>query len=1556
MALLVPFLLFVLLAVLLYLPPVQSWAVQKAASYASDKTGMDISIDRIALGFPLDLNLQGFKALQPSSSLKQARDTVADVSSLVVEVKLWPLLSKKVVIDNLDLRDTKFNTAGFVASACVKGQLKRLYLSAKDIDLDKETVDISNVLLSDAQVNVALCDTVPPDTSTEKSRWKIAVARVEVRNTAVSVNLPCDTLGINAYMGRLTMTGTQADLAEETYRVAAVEWRNGRLAYDNRFEPHQKGLDYNHISLTGISLTLDTLLYKAPLTKLNLRHCAFREQSGLTISDLMTSLRLDSTSVNLPSLTLRTPNSDIEASVSTALNLTDSSTPGTLRLRLKAALGKQDIMLFAGNLPQKFVQSYPNRPLSVTCSMNGNLKRMEITGFDAALPTAFSLSADGWAENVTDTKRLNADMSFSGSTGNLAFVTSMLPQSVARSLRIPQGMGIKGNAQACGSRYSADITVREGNGTVHAVGSIDTRQMDYKAKLDIRELQVRHFMPRDSIGKVSGSVSAEGCGFDLTDRNSRTDLVLSLATVEYGSWKADRLTAKAVLKDGVAHAEIDSHNGLLDGVVAFDALISGKTVQATLNSDIRNIDLHAMHLAAAPITIGLSSHLYMTTDLQEEHKLQGAVNNLTVTAQGKTFRPKDLLMDISTNRDTTWARVSSGSLSLDMEAHGGYAHLMRQGQRLMRELESHYRNKIIDQTKLKALLPTTSVNFKCGSDNPLANFLRMKGIVFDNMNMNLSTSPTDGLNGKGHVYSLKTNKIRIDTVAFSMVQDSASLHFNGKVQNNKHNPQFVFTALFDGEIMNNGAGLSLRYLDADDQLGVSLGAKAEMVDSGINIHLSPYRPILGYTAFNLNQDNYIFFGRDRKIQAKIDLVSDEGTGVKVSSEDHDADLLQDITVSLYKFDLAKITSVIPYAPRITGLLNGDFRLLQAKKGRISVLSDLQVGNMTYETCPIGDLGCELVYLQKDSISHTVEARMSQNDNDVGVVKGTYYGNNGGTIDATAELTRMPLSIINGFIPDQLFGLSGFTDGNLAVKGAVSAPKINGELYLDSAFLTSVPYGLRMRIDNDPVRIVGNNLLLENFTMYAHNDNPLNMYGKIDFTDLSDMKMSLRMRARDYLLIDAKKSPKSVAYGKAYVNFLGNISGAVNNLQMRGRLDVLGSTSLTYILKDSPLNTDDQLKGLVTFTDFRDSTLQAETARPALGGLDMQLMVNIESGARINCALNSNESNYVNVEGGGELRMNYSDMDGLQLYGRYTINEGQMKYALPVIPLKTFSIGQGSYVEFNGDMTNPTLNIIASEQVKSLVSRDGGASRSVKFDCGVKVTKTLQDMGLEFTLDAPEDLSMKNELAAMSVEQRGKLAVSMLTTGMYLSEGNTGGVSMNNALNSFLQSEINNIANSAMQTIDLSVGLDKNSDGTGNSYTDYSFKFAKRLWNNRVNIVIGGKLSGANNTTGGTQDEMFIDNVSLEYRLDQTAMRYVRLFYNKEAQDLLEDRISEYGGGFVWRKKINKLSELFTFGKADKRLGKSGKQPGKADRQPSKSDRQAAIPTRQDSARLDKDNQ
>jgi hypothetical protein len=191
---------------------------------------------------------------------------------------------------------------------------------------------------------------------------------------------------------------------------------------------------------------------------------------------------------------------------------------------------------------------------------------------------------------------------------------------------------------------------------------------------------------------------------------------------------------------------------------------------------------------------------------------------------------------------------------------------------------------------------------------------------------------------------------------------------------------------------------------------------------------------------------------------------------------------------------------------------------------------------------------------------------------------------------------------------------------------------------------------------------------------------------------------------------------------------------------------------------------------------------------------------------------------------------------------------------------------------------------------------------------VVITKTLSDMGLAFTIDAPEDMMMSNELSSMSEEERSKLAVTMLTTGMYLADGNTNGFSMNSALSSFLQKEINNLTAGALRTLDLELGLDNSTDARGQVHTDYSFKFAKRFWNNRLKVQVGGKVSTGAEVQG--QNQSFFDNVTMEYRLSPTSNQYVKLFYNQNAYDWLEGYTSEYGGGFIWKRKLDRLTDLF----------------------------------------------
>lgn len=619
-------------------------------------------------------------------------------------------------------------------------------------------------------------------------------------------------------------------------------------------------------------------------------------------------------------------------------------------------------------------------------------------------------------------------------------------------------------------------------------------------------------------------------------------------------------------------------------------------------------------------------------------------------------------------------------------------------------------------------------------------------------------------------------------------------------------------------------------------------------------------------------------------------------------------MLQDLTVSINRLDLGELTSVIPYLPRINGKLNGDYHILQDKNQHISVASDMAIQTMALEGSPIGNISTELVYLMKEDDTHAIEARFMLDDEEFGLLSGSYQNEGDGKLDAIFTMTRFPLSIANGFVPDQLIGLEGYGEGRLTVKGSTKHPIVDGEVYVDSAYLVSIPYGIRMRFDNDPVRVVGSHLLLENFGLYAYNDEPLNLMGDIDFTNTDRITMDMRMRARNLQLINSKQEAKSIAFGKAYVNLFARLRGPLEELNMRGKLDVLGSTDLTYMLLDSPLSADTRLDELVKFTDFTDTT-QTVITRPVPSGLNADFTISVSQGTHVTCYLNTEQTNFVDLLGGGDLRMKYN-AEGINLTGRYTMTDGEMKYSLPIIPLKTFTIKDGSYVEFTGDAMNPRLNITATERTKAAVSNESGATRSVAFDCGVVITKTLSNMGLEFIIDAPEDNSISGELATMSTEERGKTAVTMLTTGMYLANGDTSGFTMNSALSSFLQSEINQLTGSALKTLDLSVGIDNATDATGAMHTDYSFKFAKRFLNNRLKIELGGKVSSGNSDPALGQKQSFFDNVTMEYRLNQNATQNIKLFYQQNVYDWLEGYTNMYGGGFVWRRKLDSFWDIF----------------------------------------------
>ena len=95
------------------------------------------------------------------------------------------------------------------------------------------------------------------------------------------------------------------------------------------------------------------------------------------------------------------------------------------------------------------------------------------------------------------------------------------------------------------------------------------------------------------------------------------------------------------------------------------------------------------------------------------------------------------------------------------------------------------------------------------------------------------------------------------------------------------------------------------------------------------------------------------------------------------------------------------------------------------------------------------------------------------------------------------------------------------------------------------------------------QIADSDLALNDIKAYSTGTNPLTLNGSVGFADLDRITLDLQMTANNFELINAKKTSKALAYGKAFVNLNGNLRGTLDNLPepaMRQFTDFYGSAA------------------------------------------------------------------------------------------------------------------------------------------------------------------------------------------------------------------------------------------------------------------------------------------------------------------------------------------------------------------------------------------------------------
>ena len=1509
-------LLLILLPPLLYIPGIQNFVKNKAASVLSEKTGWEIEIDRFRLEFPLKLHLSGV------NGMTQSGDTLFHLSSFRTGIAFTPLLRGKVVVAQLVVDDLSSDMTGIIDGFDMVGKIGNLTLKDIDVSLKNQHGDIKDISLSNSRMRMRISPT-PEDTVAKSSspvNWAFRIGQLQIRNTGYALEMEESGLNLKCMIGKGDLKQGRLSLSDNIYTVSRIRLSKSSYSMNLDTLAPAPGFDPAHLEMADISIQADSIFNQGSTVRASIRNASFRERSGFQLTSLKGAYSMDSLFMQVSGLKLTTPFSQIGLEARLDQSVFAKPRKGNIKALLDGRIAKEDVLYFISAYAPEAASVYPEQTMVVKTDIQGNMRRLEIREMNLNLPTAFQLESTGYFNRLDDDKKTSADVKLKGDFENLSFIPLLLPDTALRhTLRIPKNIRLNGDLFAESGQYSGALQLAYGHSDLALRGSYYPVEEKYNVQLQADSVALDQFLPTSSLGILTMHAKADGAGFDPLLPSSYADVSAGIARLDIRQYRIESLNLEAALKKSLYQVKLAGTDTILRMDMNLNGMLSKKEITANLKANLQRIDLYNLKVLDSETVIGAQIEASARTNLKDTYLLAAQVDDMQLRDKGVLNKLGNLTLNANIDADSTRFSARNGDLELKFDAKQGLDSLISAMTTFSSRLSEQLTDRKLDIEQLQQRLPDMVLQFGAGTQNALYGYFKSTGLRYQRVDVLLANEKSDGLRVNGIVNGLKKDTFLLNTVDINLLQKGDAVDYQLTAERKNTNPIRAFHAIASGKIENNKASLDLLYKNGKDQVGLDLGLNVTSSKEEMVLRFEPYNPVLLYRNWQLNPNNFISLNKDKHILADFSLVGEKGMELSLRSRDTLlAEGKNDLDVALKKFDISQVSEVLPVLPPFSGMFNAGINVAFDQE-QIDAKGKVTLDSLFYNKRLMGDLLLDVNYESSKLIGQWAYASVDLDHKKI--LEGDLNLSPTDSVEMAAHmfLYALPLKLADPFIPDAMASLVGSASGEIAMENVKGNPVINGKIDMDSASVTVSYANATYKLDEQPLVIAHNKLHFNNYEVRAYNNNPLVLNGDFNFTDFNRMMADLRITGDNVELLNVKKQKNQMIYGRLMMNVNTTVKGPLNFLKIRGNVNLLSGTNVNYVMLDSPVSAQNRVSNLVTFTSFNDtidSNYQVNLQPTTLSGIDMLVTVNIAPSVQVGIDLSTNGDDRVELQGGGDLAFRLTPMGETDLSGRYNLSGGFVRYNLPILPVaKTFNIQNGSYVEWSGKLMDPYINITASETIRSTVTEEGKGSRVVVFEPLIEIKNRLDNLSIVFTVQAPDDISIQNQLAQMTPEERSRQAMNLIITQAYTGPGTTSKMNSNNALNAFIQKEINSFAGSALKGIDLSVGIDTydqyGAEGQAGKRTDYSFRFSKRLFNDRFRIVVGGTVSSGQEAAN-EQQQSFIDDVTLEYMLDKTGTRYLKLFHHTGYESVLEGEIIETGIGAVLKRRVRKVRQLFIF--------------------------------------------
>lgn len=1552
-------------------------ALRAAVTAVNRQTGTHLEVGGARLIFPLRVKVRDM-------SLVQNGDTVIRLGTADADVRLRPLLDGRVDVCEASLSQALYRMGSRDSATCI-------VLAAEHIDAAPLSVSLGDTLrirlergaMAGASVDMYInpVDTAAPKPPSEPSPLLIEVGHLALSDFAYRMNMlpTIDTLqtvikrgmisdvridiagqtvevgdfggsGLDvAYIApdqaaveRLSALPTKVDTvsvpsAPWTVKVDGIHFDRSKALYTTHGRRPQPGLDFGYIAVDSMSLDITDFYNRASEVRVPL--CiSGRERSGIV-------LHADGT-LAIDSVALRLQRFDVKTSGGTAMDFdamlgTDSAQTISVDITPSTVAVSDLARMFPG-FSDYLRPLHKGTRIALAAEVTGNMNNPDIGHLSLHVPGALRLDGGGRLYDVLTPERMSGSVDLAGKLGDIDPWLRLVMGPDA-GVRIPP-MDVKAGIDFGNGAYSGDLQAVTSSGQLALDGSFNGRGKVYDIQLDAYHFPVEAFMPSLGISDVTVGINAKGHGLDIMSPRTSADIDLDLAEITYNGDRLTDIGGTLHIADGQAVLSVDSHNPTADFTIEGSGNIQGSRYNWIVAIDGRHIDLMSLKVGTTPATVSINADISADIDAANPLLVDASVDlrDFVYAHEGGTMTVDRVRARLAASDTTVNLNVSNRDLFALFSAPTGLREVLAHSDSLMTTLAAQFERRRIDIPEVQRALPRFELDVQAGNNNMLTQILADNHMGFDNMRLRAYNDTVMALDGD--VLGFFTGETRLDSVGLEIHQHGDHLHYGAKIRNLPGTLDAWAAVDLTGFFRPGRLGINVNQRNIKGQTGFLVGGEVELnADSTATLHITPLNPTIGYQQWTANEGNFIrYYYATKHIDADLHMRSATSSLALYSEHAHEHDNAmhgadEDLVVKVSDIRLQDWIALNPFAPPVKGNVSADLRINRLNNA-LNGEGQLSLAGLTYGREKVGDIRADFDLVTQRSGLLRTNVDLWVNGAKTVTLSGA-LNDSTRTSPFNMDLTMIhfPLSTCNAFLPG-VAKLTGTLNGRMDVSGDSDHPRLDGNLQFDDAAINVNMLGTTFAISDTPIPIDKSIVRLSNFAVSGCNENPLTINGTVNLTDMSHMALDLGLKARNMQIVKSTRAAKGAdVYGKAYVDIDAKARGDMSVLKTSGSLSVLAPSNFTYIMPDAVNTIQNQsVEDMVHFVNFNDSAAmaRADSVAPREGtALYADFALNVNNGTTIDVDLSADGKNRLQLNAQGSLSFSMNPMSSGRMVGRLNILDGYIRYTPPLMSEKKFTFDEESYVAFTGDMLNPRLNIKGVDRLRANVTQEGQNSRLINFDVSLDVTGTLDRMDVAFDLATDDDITVANELASMSAEQRANEAMNLLLYNVYTGPGTKANAALNaNPLYSFLSSQLNSWASKAIKGVDLSFGIDSYDRTTraGTSQTtQYSYNISKSLFDERFRIAVGGNYS-----TDADADENLsrniISDISIEYYLNNAHTTYIRIFRHTGYESILEGEITQTGVGFVYRRKIRRLSDMFRFGRRkdkDKDTDKDAKTQG-----------------------------